>query len=85
MTGLFYSAQKGTETLPNALRTARQAVGLTQTQLAARAGVTIGTISHVEHWGFVPRAETQARLAAALGRSVSDLFPPTAAREMVAA
>jgi transcriptional regulator with XRE-family HTH domain len=55
------------------LRPARQRLGLTQRQLAARAGMGQGTICKLEtlRWGAYP--QTLQKLAAALGVSPTSL------------
>ena len=49
------------------LREARMRAGLTQTQLAQRAGTSQATISAYEHGRKAPSVETFARLLAAAG------------------
>src|SRR5882672_895779 len=55
------------------LREHRRAAGLTQEQLAERAGVSPRSISELERGGrHVPRRDTVALLAGALGLPVQD-------------
>lgn len=57
---------------PTPLYVARARVGLTQAALAAKAGLTLGTVSIVERSGYVTEG-TAAKLAAALGIDPSEL------------
>lgn len=50
------------------LRARRRALGLTQTQLAQRAGVHVETLSEVELGRTVPRSDTLAAIQGALDR-----------------
>lgn len=56
------------------LRRIRQAAGLSQVELAARAGVSRQLISAAEAGRHVPRVDAALALAAALGVGVADLF-----------
>ena len=60
--------------LRNGLGEARRRAGLTQAELAARVGVSRKTVNTVENGIFVPSTVLALRLAAALGRSVEQLF-----------
>lgn len=53
----------------------RRMAGLSQRELAERTGVTHGAISCIESDKAVARIETRSKLAAALGRRTSDVFP----------
>ena len=53
---------------------ARQAAGLTQQQLAKRAGVGRVTIARIEAGTQTPSVEIALAIARALGRSVEALF-----------
>lgn len=57
------------------VRDRRQAVGLTQIQLAEAADTTQGTISRIEVGDIGPSDELKWRLAGALGLTVELLFP----------
>lgn len=59
-------ANTNTKKRPTPLRAARERAGLTQAALAARAGLTLGTVSLVDRSGYVTPS-TAAKLAAALG------------------
>ncbi|HYF92371.1 MAG TPA: substrate-binding domain-containing protein [Symbiobacteriaceae bacterium] len=61
-------------TLQNNLRRTRTRLGLSQQDLAGRAGVTRQTISGVEGGLYAPSATVALRLAKALGCRVEDLF-----------
>ena len=54
----------------------RKAAGLTQTQLAERAGVTQAHISKLERGEWEPRLNTIVTLAKALGVKMAELLPP---------
>ena len=56
----------------------RRAVGLTQEQLAERAGVNVKTVQGVEQGRTEPELRTVTRLAKALGTSIENLVPHTA-------
>jgi DNA-binding XRE family transcriptional regulator len=56
------------------LRRAREAAGLTQAQLAARAGVSRQLVGAAEAGRHAPSVQTALRIARALGRPVEDLF-----------
>lgn len=53
------------------LREARTAVGITQRELAARAGIPQPAIARIESGASSPRVDTLARLLAACGRSIA--------------
>lgn len=53
----------------------RREQGLTQRELAARAGITQVALSHLETRRAQPRLTTARALAAALGVSVDELWP----------
>lgn len=56
------------------LKAARTAAGLTQAELAERAGVSRKTINTVENGVFVPSTTLALSLARALGTTVEALF-----------
>jgi putative molybdopterin biosynthesis protein len=60
------------------LREAREARGLTQAELAARAGVSRQAVSAIESGRHLPRVDAALALASALGTEVARLFPPAA-------
>ncbi len=62
------------ERLLNSLKDERARLGLTQAELADRVGVSRKTINTVENGVFVPSTVLALKLAAALGRSVEQLF-----------
>ena len=62
------------ERLANRLKECRNALDLTQAQLAERVGVTRKTVNTVENGVFVPSTILALKLADALGRSVEELF-----------
>lgn len=62
------------------LRLARLAGGLSQEQLAARAGVSRQAVAGIEAGRFDPSLRVALDLSRALGRSVEDLFAVPAAR-----
>src|SRR5438105_861185 len=67
------------------MRDARDLAGVTQSELARRAGVSRGLVSAIELGRHVPSVDAALRLAAALGESVEALFAPEAAEIPVAA
>jgi len=60
--------------LVSALKEVRTAAGLTQAELADRAGVSRKTINTVENGVFIPSTVLALRLARALKTTVEDLF-----------
>jgi putative transcriptional regulator len=58
----------------NAIKSARTALGLTQAELAAAAGVTRQTVVAVEAGDYAPSVYLALALAERLGRSVEELF-----------
>lgn len=60
--------------LRNRVREARMRLGLSQQELAARAGVTRQAIGAIEAGAFAPSTAVALRLARALGCRVEDLF-----------
>jgi putative transcriptional regulator len=60
--------------LRNRLKEARAELGLTQTELALRVGVSRKTINTVENAVFTPSTTLALKLAASLGRTVEALF-----------
>lgn len=56
---------------------ARQSLDLTQRQLGERAEASLKHISEIELGKVKPSIDMQVRLAEALGRGVTDLFPRT--------
>lgn len=58
----------------SALRDARELAGLSQAELAARAGVSRQAVGAVEAGRHAPSVETAIRLARAVGATVEDLF-----------
>ena len=53
------------------LRTCRSEAGLTQRQLADRAGTSAAAVCHYERGTRVPRADTLVRLVAATGATLT--------------
>lgn len=66
------------ESLANDLRTAREARGWTQAQLAEQVGVSRKTINTVENGVFIPSTLLALKLARALEKPVESLFSLTA-------
>ena len=65
----------GTENLQNRLREYRKTSGgLTQQELAERAGVTRQSIISIEQGRYRPSVELALKLARTLGCAVEDLF-----------
>ena len=59
----------------NRLRELRLAQGLSQTALAARAGLGLGTLNRIERWPFPVSPTTAEKLATALDCGIEDIFP----------
>jgi len=72
----------GSEEFENRLRARRNAAGLTQIELARRAGITRQSLIHLESGRFVASTTVALKLARALGCAVEDIFslpqPPVA-------
>jgi len=64
----------GEGTVDSSLRQKRLEAGLTQEEIAQRAGVTRQTIIAVERGNYVPSVLLALRLARELGCRVEDLF-----------
>lgn len=64
----------GDPRLASRLKEARTAAGLTQAELAERAGVSRKTVNTVENGIFIPSTVLALGLARALGVKVEDLF-----------
>jgi putative molybdopterin biosynthesis protein len=62
------------EDLDNRVRDLRQAAGLSQAELAERAGVTRQAVSAIEAGQYLPNTAVALRLSRALGCAVEDLF-----------
>lgn len=62
------------QALPRRLREARKKAGLTQAELAKRAGITQGAISGFEQGTTRPNLETLAAVSVALGITVASLL-----------
>jgi transcriptional regulator with XRE-family HTH domain len=59
------------------LKSFREAAGMTQQQLAVKAGLSISVVSQIEQGQKVdPRVSTAVALARALGLSVDELLSP---------
>jgi len=58
------------------LRNLRRARTLNQEELARLLGISQQSLSKIEKGILVPSVDVQARLAAILGVSVTDVFPP---------
>jgi len=64
----------GDPRLASRLKEARQAAGLTQAELAEKAGVSRKTVNTVENGVFIPSTILALSLARALGVTVEELF-----------
>lgn len=64
--------------MTNQLPVFRARLGLTQADLAHRAGITDGCVSRIEAGRVEPWAVTKVRIADALSVTVEDVFPPPA-------
>jgi len=61
--------------IKNNIRVIRETRGWSQVELAARAGVSLSWLNHVEVWNFSIRPRSAQRLAEALSVGIEDLFP----------
>jgi transcriptional regulator with XRE-family HTH domain len=61
--------------MANSIRTFRERAGLTEAQLAARSGLTVGYIRWLEESEAHPKVRLHP-IAAALGVAVDELAPP---------
>jgi putative molybdopterin biosynthesis protein len=62
--------------MDNRLRRVREGCGLSQAELARRAGLSRQALSAIESGRYVPNTAVALRLARALGCTVEDLFAP---------
>ncbi len=56
------------------MKEARKAVGLSQTELAARIGVSRQTINMIENGEYNPTIALCLKICKALGKTLDDLF-----------
>ena len=75
VTKVIKRAEKEAMRPKNTLRKVRRSLGLTQKQLAERAGRTQSGISVIARGACTPTLATQAALSEALGAKASKLFP----------
>ena len=68
----------GLETMGEKVQRLRSAAGLSQAQLAAAAGVPLGTLRNWEQDRRIPLLDTAARVARALAVSLDQLAPEPA-------
>lgn len=61
-------------TFSETIRAAREAAGLTQAELAQRAGVTERTVSRTEHGRHAPSPDTVRGLCEALGLDAAEAW-----------
>lgn len=54
----------------------RESLGIKQTELAAKMGVSQGTVSEWEKEIYLPKARQIPRLARVLGVTINELFVP---------
>lgn len=59
---------------PLLVRAARERAGLTQREVADRAGISVDTVRRAEAGSHEPSASKAAAIAAALGVSIDSLF-----------
>jgi len=60
---------------PNNLQKARHEAGLSQSQVARRAGCATQTVRKIEYGWRLPRVDLAVRLARAVGKPVEEVFP----------
>lgn len=61
--------------LNSKLKNRREETGLTQIEIAEKAGITVRAYQYIEAAGRVPNAHTAQLIAHALGSTVEELFP----------
>lgn len=59
----------------NKVRTTRVRLGISQTELAARANIGLSTLNRIEVWHFPVSPPTAMKLADALDCRVAEIFP----------
>lgn len=65
--------------LAKTVRQRREALGLTRESLGRQAGTSTSTITRMENYGLLPRAETLSAIAGVLGLSLDELLRETSA------
>lgn len=66
--------KRGGENVNSQLKAARRARGLAIWGLSVMSGVSPSLLTAIEKWGYVPGADTQQRIADALGLQVDDIW-----------
>lgn len=66
----------------SALKNARSAMGISQSELARRAGISRQALSAIESGAYQPSVQVALNLAHALGRSVESIFGSTESEAM---
>lgn len=61
--------------LENKVRERRQELGMTLEQLSKASGVPVSTLAEIEEKGREPRVRNAQLIAAALGKSIDELWP----------
>lgn len=61
---------------PNRVRMVRERKGLSMSELSRRANVSISHLFHIEHGRADATLSVGRKIAAALGSSLDELFPP---------
>ena len=74
-------ARQARASLGGRIRERREAAGLTQAELATRAGIGRVTLTRIERGEHSPRTETLTAIARALGAEVEDLILPPSRRK----
>ena len=74
---MFTKLMAKPQTIGSLIRDRRKLLGLTQAQLGEAVGLTRQAIIAYERGGADPSGQTIMSIAAALGLSPGDLFPPT--------
>lgn len=80
MTGIYYTSGVNSRLPPNRLKLARVASGLTQAELAERAGVTRQTIGLIEAGRYNPTLNLCLKLARVTDKTLDELFGEQGAR-----
>jgi ribosome-binding protein aMBF1 (putative translation factor) len=65
----------------NEIRESREARGMKQVELAARAGVSVALLNRTERWHLLVSLVTAQRIADALGVEVGEVLPAVSGKE----
>lgn len=60
--------------IKNRIKEVREALGITQEQLAYKSGVTVTTVSLVENMKVEPKSQTMIKICKVLGKNIGEVF-----------